>query len=157
MLEDTHRRWSTARSSWLQREQARSQEAALTQQLYEQVAADEKSARLAEQLRLWPRGTELGPSIADIDGIQEQVDAQNAAIESEISALTTIIRDHGTAAAIDRVGGAADRPVADPLKVAKAVEHALNSMIFDLQLNRTQGSPIHQNRDKQSLNMSCLT
>lgn len=81
------------------REQQRLRELETTKALYAAVQAAEARARAAElarqrerQLSCWPKGVVLESDIYNIDGVAAQVEAQNAKIESEVAALTDLLR-----------------------------------------------------------------
>ncbi|MEZ0352313.1 hypothetical protein [Mycobacterium sp. pR1184] len=81
------------------REQQRLKELETTKSLYAAVRAAEARAKAAELARrrewqqsCWPKGVVLESDVYDLDGVAAQVDRQNAKIESQIAALTDLLR-----------------------------------------------------------------
>ncbi|MEM6106645.1 hypothetical protein AAHS21_10330 [Mycobacterium sp. 050272] len=81
------------------REQQRLKELETTKALYAAVRSAEARAKAAELARrrewqqsLWPKGVVLESDIYELDGVAAQVDRQNAKIDSQIAALTDLLR-----------------------------------------------------------------
>jgi len=82
------------------REQLRLKELETTKALYQTVKAAEAKAKAAEvasrrewQQSRWPNAVALESEIYNLDGLAAQVDLQNAKIESQVHALTDLLRD----------------------------------------------------------------
>ncbi|MDT5258134.1 MAG: restriction system protein [Mycobacterium sp.] len=82
------------------RERQRLKELETTKALYEAVKATEASARAAEIARRrewqrikWPKDVVLESEIYNLDSVAAQVDLQNAKIDSQVDALTDLLRD----------------------------------------------------------------
>ncbi len=89
-----------ARQRHPQRELQRQKELETTKVLYQALKAAEARARAAEtarrrkwQLSRWPKGVVLESEIYNLDSVAAQVDLQNAKIESQVRALTNLLRD----------------------------------------------------------------
>ncbi|WAC89222.1 hypothetical protein [Mycobacterium sp. Aquia_213] len=81
------------------REQQRLKELETTKALYAAMQAAEARTKAAElarqrerQLSCWPKGVVLESEIYNLDGVAAQVDRQNAKIESQVAALTELLR-----------------------------------------------------------------
>ncbi|HEV7583298.1 MAG TPA: hypothetical protein VGO77_23375 [Mycobacterium sp.] len=81
------------------REQQRLKELETTRALHTALKAAEARARVEEvarqrewQLSRWPKGVVLESEIYNLDGVAAQVDRQNAKIESQVVALTDLLR-----------------------------------------------------------------
>jgi hypothetical protein len=81
------------------REQQRLKELETTRALHSALKAAEARARVEEvarqrewQLSRWPKGVVLESEIYNLDGVAAQVDRQNAKIESQVVALTDLLR-----------------------------------------------------------------
>jgi restriction system protein len=93
--------FNLARARHPQREQQRLKELETTRALYTAMRAAEARARAAAELARrrewlqsrWPEGVVLEREIYNLDSLADQVNAQNATIESQIQALTGLLRD----------------------------------------------------------------
>jgi restriction system protein len=93
--------FNLARVRHPQREQQRLKELETTRALYAAMRAAEARARAAAELARrrewlhsrWPEGVVLEREIYNLDSLADQVNAQNASIESKIQALTGLLRD----------------------------------------------------------------
>jgi hypothetical protein len=52
-----------------------------------------RALRLKVQLEKWPPGVTLDPDVAEIEGIEWQVDAQNTKMERQVDALTNLLAE----------------------------------------------------------------
>lgn len=100
LLARAYNDYRLARQRHPQRERQRLRELETTGVLYQALTAAEARARAAEtarrrkwQLSRWPKGVVLESEIYNLDGVAAQVDLQNAKIESQVHALTTLLRD----------------------------------------------------------------
>lgn len=89
-----------ARQRHPERERQRLKELETTRVLYQAVKSAETRAEAAEiarrrewQQSKWPKGVVLETEIYNLDSIEAQVQLQNARIESQIQALTSLLRD----------------------------------------------------------------
>jgi restriction system protein len=112
------------------RERQRLQELETTRALYETVKAAEARARAAELARQrewqrsrWPEHVVLEADIYDVDGLAAQVELQNARIESQVNALTGLLRD-----GLRQLPDLSEHPGADPDGIAAHVESVLTAM-----------------------------
>jgi restriction system protein len=93
--------FNLARTRHPQREQQRLKELETTRALYTAMRAAEARARAAAELARrrewlqsrWPEGVVLEREIYNLDSLADQVSAQNARIESQVQALTGLLRD----------------------------------------------------------------
>lgn len=93
--------FNLARARHPQREQQRLKELETTRALYTAMRAAEARARAAAELARrrewlqsrWPEGVVLEREIYNLDSLADQVNAQNASIESQIQTLTGLLRD----------------------------------------------------------------
>jgi restriction system protein len=98
-LAQARHRYQVARRQHPVREQQRLRELETTKALYAAVQAAEARARAAElarrrewQLSRWPKDVVLDSEIYNVDGVAAQVERQNAKIESQVAALTDLLR-----------------------------------------------------------------
>jgi restriction system protein len=89
-----------ARQRHPERERQRLKELQTTKVLYEAVKSAEARVNAAEiarrrewQQSRWPKGVVLESEIYNLDGIEAQVELQNAKIESQTAALTDLLHD----------------------------------------------------------------
>ncbi len=99
LLAHARHQYHLARRRHPMREQQRLRELETTKVLYAAVQAAEARARAAEiaqqrewQLSRWPKDVVLESEIYNLDGVAAQVDRQNAKIESQVTALTDLLR-----------------------------------------------------------------
>ena len=93
--------FNLARARHPQREQQRLKELDTTRALYTAMQAAEARARAAAELARrrewlqsrWPEGVVLEREIYNLDSLADQVSAQNASVESQVQALTGLLRD----------------------------------------------------------------
>ena len=125
-----------ARQRHPERERQRLKELETTKVLYKAVKAAEARARAAEiarrrewQQSRWPKGVVLEPEIYSLDTVAAQVELQNAKIESQVQALTNLLRD-GLQSLTDVSDSelAAGYRAGDPAGIAAHAESALTAM-----------------------------
>ncbi|GLE50964.1 hypothetical protein [Mycobacterium montefiorense] len=99
LLTQARHRYQLARRRHPVREQQRRRELETTKVLYATVQAAQARARAAEIARQrewqsgrWPKGVVLDSEIYNLAGIADQVERQNAKIESQVAALTVLLR-----------------------------------------------------------------
>jgi hypothetical protein len=93
--------FNLARARHPQREQQRLKELETTRALYTAMQAAEARARAAAELARrrewlqsrWPEGVVLEREIYNLDSLADQVSAQNASVESQVQALTGLLRE----------------------------------------------------------------
>lgn len=109
------------------REQQRLKELDTTKALYAAVRAAKARAKAAELARrrewqqsCWPTGVVLESDVYELDGVAAQVDRQNAKIDSQIAALTDLLRTG--------LRQLPDALTPDPAELAAHVESALAAM-----------------------------
>lgn len=74
------------------REKDRQKDIEETQRLRARLLGEEKQQRLEEQEELWPDHIELDPDIRGIEGIDNQVEAQNLRLETKFREFTNVLR-----------------------------------------------------------------
>jgi restriction system protein len=135
-LAEARYQYQLARRRHPVREQQRLKELETTRALHTAVKAAEARARVEEiarqrewQLSRWPKGVVLETEIYNLDGVAAQVDRQNVKIESQVAALTDLLRaglrhlpDASASARTD-----SDRTGA-PAELAAHVESVLTAM-----------------------------
>ncbi len=125
-----------ARQRYHARERQRLNELETTRTLYKAVKAAEAQARAAEVARRrewqrsrWPKDVVLESEIYNLDGVAAQVDLANVKIESQVDALTNLLRD-GLQSLPDASESdlAASYRAGDPAGIAAHVESVLTAM-----------------------------
>lgn len=74
------------------REDSRRDDIKKTKAIIEFLLEEEKEERLEQQGELWPEDVELAPHISKIEGIVQQVEAQNEYLDEEFREFTTFLR-----------------------------------------------------------------
>lgn len=127
----THARYQyqLARRRHPVREQQRLRELETTRALYATVQAAEARARAAEvalqrewQLSRWPKDVVLDSEIYDLDGVAAQVEQQNAKVESQVAALTDLLRTG--------LRHLNDVPTSAPSELAATLDSVLTAMLL---------------------------
>ncbi|HWS93619.1 MAG TPA: hypothetical protein VN306_14375 [Mycobacterium sp.] len=125
-----------ARQRHPERERQRLKELETTKALYEVVKAAEARARAAEiarrrewQRSRWPKDVVLESEIYNLDGVAAQVDLQNAKIESQVNALTDLLRGGlRNPADVTESDLTASYRAGDPAGIAAHVESILTAL-----------------------------
>jgi hypothetical protein len=91
VLADMSYRLQQSLADYPHREQLRAQELAYAHRVYEHAEAAARARLLQYQLSLWPKGVELDQHIAEIEGVEGQVDAQNDEIERRVRHLGDLL------------------------------------------------------------------
>ena len=86
VLAETEKRFEEAKRAHAEPERLRLEELEKADSTYPQV-------RRAWLLSMWPKGVTLDEDVMALDTLVEQVDAQNAEIESQVNALTDLLQD----------------------------------------------------------------
>jgi restriction system protein len=128
--------YQLARLRHPERERQRLKELETTRALYQTIKAAEARARAAEiarrrewQQSRWPKGVVLESEIYNLDGIAAQVDLQNAKIESEVNALTDLLRDGlRNLPGMSECDLTASYRACDPAAIAAHIESVLTAM-----------------------------
>ena len=118
------------------RERMRVKELETTKALYQTVKAAEAKARAAEiarqrewQQSRWPEDLVLESEIYNLDGLAAQVDLQNAKIESQVNALSGLLRDGlQNLAYVSESELTVSRRGGDPAGVAAQIESVLTAL-----------------------------
>jgi restriction system protein len=125
-----------ARQRHPQRERQRLKELETTKALYGALKAAEARARAAEiarrrkwQQSRWPKDVVLEGEIYNLDSVTAQVDLQNAKIESQVYALTNLLRDGlQSRKDVSESELAASYRAGDPAGIAAHVQSVLAAM-----------------------------
>jgi restriction system protein len=125
LLAQARYEYKLARNRHPERERQRLKELETTKALYEVVKATEAKAETTRrrewQRSRWPKDVVLESDIYNLDSVTAQVDLQNAKIESQVSALTRLLRD-----GLQRVPEACG--AGNPAGIAAHVESVLTAM-----------------------------
>lgn len=131
VLAKRQRTFEAARDAHTQREQLRLKELEAARSLYDQLRTAERAKNLKRQRQMWPPGVILDPDVAEIEGIESQVDAHNASVERQVDALTTLLAQEFDTASVKpnaRPREPIDASTRDPQAVAEQIETALSTM-----------------------------
>ncbi|RZT15928.1 restriction endonuclease [Mycobacterium sp. BK558] len=126
-----YRSFYASSQTYSQREQYRCAELTYTRSVLNRELDRERAERVARQRRMWPRGT-LDTRIEDIDGIEEQVAAQNTLIEAHVSGLGALLIDNPVGrrpTLASDLNAMAD----DPDDVVNDVEQAVQALISEVE------------------------
>ena len=97
MLADMRRRHAVAIEAHAERERARAAELEYAATVHARLMSEERAQGLREQAEMWPSDAMLSPGVAEIYGIENQVEAQNVAIDRIVGALNDVLaRSLGT-------------------------------------------------------------
>jgi HJR/Mrr/RecB family endonuclease len=91
MLADMRRRHAVAIAEHAERERVRVAELEHTKSVHARLLSTERARDLQEQAEMWPDEAILSPGVAEIHGIEDQVEAQNDAIERVVDALAGVL------------------------------------------------------------------
>ncbi len=134
-LAEARYQYQLARRRHPVREQQRLKELETTRALHTAVKAAEARARVAEiarqrewQLGRWPKDVVLDGDIYHLDGVAAQVERQNAKIESQVVALTELLRAGLRHLPDASVSAASDDRAGAPTELAARVESVLTAM-----------------------------
>jgi HJR/Mrr/RecB family endonuclease len=109
-----------------ERERLRLVELETTKALYEEVKAAEVARQREWQQGRWPRGVVLDREIYKLDGVEAQVDRQNAKIESQVNAVSDLLQEGLQNPPV--VSETASYRAGDPAGIAAHVESVLAAM-----------------------------
>ena len=131
VLSEAERRFEADWYAHPQREKERLEFVEVLKTEYERLRTKERAENLKRQLEKWPQGVILDPDVAEIEGIERQVEAQNTKTERQVDALTDLLAE-GLDALPPLLDGTSseriDRATLDPHAIAERIETALTTM-----------------------------
>ena len=131
VLSEAKRRFEADWYAHPQRERERLEFVEVLKKEYARLRTEERAENLERQLGMWPQGVTLDSDVAEIEGFEWQVEAQNNWIERRVDALTNLLAE-GLGALPLQLDGASgesiDRGTLDPHSIARRIETALTTI-----------------------------
>lgn len=129
---DVDRAFQAAQLAYAERKNARIGELQQARADLEAIESAERAKRLERQSECWPAGTVLDSQIRDIDGIEDQVDAQNDALEVLEQRMSSLLV-HGVQELLLSRPEEGCTQTSDPREVAVSVEKSILQIVASVE------------------------